>query len=463
MTTFAAAPASTLEARAPDPTKHVNYTLGMLLGVDDFNQEYAYLIGRDRWLARDAVGYGTLNGLRVTVDQDAAKGPRITVSSGSALTPRGQLVCVKPAQCAFVNEWLAANPADIATALGSPLSSTLPLYVTLCYRDCPVDLVPIPGEPCRTEDELMKPSRLIDDFTLALRTTPPDQSEEDLLREFVIWLRMLAFGGGGPYATVEDLEDALRASVQEIGSPPASPIASPVSSPLAGAGIHITFGSPPASLKLDPQMAAEYFRAAWRVWTTEIRPRVHRLCCGGGGCCGDHGEKAPKPEECLLLARIDVPILMSAGKWVADDTKKPDLDESRRPMLLHLRLLQELLASGTSNGGGGALSPIVAAGIVGPGGARSPVRGGLAAAKVNEAELLLTFPAYQQPGGATPVQWVVQALPLASAGMTNPLVAVEAFTAAGIVLRIVRGSNGQPFPAGTIDTMELSVGVTRVG
>ena len=40
--------AATPDAIAPDPSKHVNYTFGMLLGVDDFKQEFAYLIGRDQ-------------------------------------------------------------------------------------------------------------------------------------------------------------------------------------------------------------------------------------------------------------------------------------------------------------------------------------------------------------------------------------------------------------------------------
>ena len=53
--------------RAPiDVSKHVNFTLGMVLGVDDFDQEFAYLSARDRWLARDLHGYGTTCGLAVT-------------------------------------------------------------------------------------------------------------------------------------------------------------------------------------------------------------------------------------------------------------------------------------------------------------------------------------------------------------------------------------------------------------
>src|SRR6185295_5240511 len=89
----------------PDPTKHVNYHVGMLLGVDDFNQEFAYLSGRDQWMARDLIGYGTVSGLRVFTQADV-KGPRVVVEPGVALSPTGQLIRVSTAQCAYLNDWL---------------------------------------------------------------------------------------------------------------------------------------------------------------------------------------------------------------------------------------------------------------------------------------------------------------------------------------------------------------------
>src|SRR2546429_2261433 len=93
----------------PNPSKHVNYALGMVLGVDDFTQEFAYLSGRDQWLARDLIGYGTVRGLRVGVEVDATKGARVIVEPGAAVSPRGQLICVPSAQCAYLNDWLAEN------------------------------------------------------------------------------------------------------------------------------------------------------------------------------------------------------------------------------------------------------------------------------------------------------------------------------------------------------------------
>jgi hypothetical protein len=438
MTTFAA-PASTLEAKAPDPSRHVNYALGMVLGVDDFNQEFAYLAGRDRWLARDAIGYGTLSGLKVTLDS-GTKGPRLTVTSGSALTPRGQLVCVKPAQCAYLNDWLAARNNDIPALLGSPISGTLDLYLTLCYRDCPVDLVPIPGSPCRAEDELMAPSRLVDDFSLELRTTPPNQAEEDLLRDFVAGLGKLTFGGGGPYLSVDDFQKALSDIVttsfaSPLSSPLASPVSSPLSSPLAApAEIHLDF-SALFGMELDPALSADYYRAAFLVWIEEIRPKVHSLCGCGGGCCGSKDGDAPKADECLLLARVSVPVIESAGNWLVDDIGTVTIDESRRPILLHLRMLQELLTGGSASTSPGAA--LVAAGNVSANANQAPVFGSLAVAFQATNTIRLTFDGYQQPAGAH--TYLVRALPQIGP-IGNPTVQLDSFASNGILLRVTNGA-----------------------
>ena len=41
---------------APDPGQHVNFVKGMVLGVADYVQEHAYLIGRSEWMVRDLIG-----------------------------------------------------------------------------------------------------------------------------------------------------------------------------------------------------------------------------------------------------------------------------------------------------------------------------------------------------------------------------------------------------------------------
>jgi hypothetical protein len=252
MSTFTAS-TSLPPTAPPNPAKHVNYTLGMVLGVDDFTQEFAYLSGRDQWLARDLLGYGTVCGLQVKVE-NGRRGPQVVVSPGVALSPRGQMVYVTPAQCASLNDWLALHKDEILDAVGSPPQSSLRLYVVLRYRECPTDEQPIPGEPCRTEEEAMAPSRLADDFKLELRLKPPDQREEDALREFVAWLSQIETTTSISDATpLREFIEAVRTSLLVPSSPPTSP-----PGPL--------FGSPPTALKIPSSEACEYLRTAFRIW-----------------------------------------------------------------------------------------------------------------------------------------------------------------------------------------------------
>jgi hypothetical protein len=313
----------TLQAKAADPTKHVNYVQGMVLGVDDFDQEFTYLSQRGQWLARDLIGYGTVSGLAVAIE-DSDKGKRVAVSPGVAVSPRGQLIRVAPKQCAVLNEWLkGAIKKDI-----SPGTTTLPVYVVLCYRDCPTDEVPILGEPCRTEEESMAPSRIVDDFRLELRLDSPPQREEDAVRDFVAWLRQIEIVDFA--ADPQDLKnflDAIRAAAQELPSP-----------------IDFLYGSPPSTLFIPRSEVCEWLRAAFGLWVTELRP-LWQSAASACGCTSGTGHY----EECLLLAEVDVAVLPPGVDWSVDPAREIVINSDRRPFLLHLRMLQEwLLCSGSS-------------------------------------------------------------------------------------------------------------------
>src|SRR4028119_2475362 len=80
---------ATIAARAADPSRHVNFVTGMVLGVDDYGQEFAYHSARDKWIVREFLGYGTLSGLAVTAEADV-DGPRVRVTAGPAAAPSGQ-------------------------------------------------------------------------------------------------------------------------------------------------------------------------------------------------------------------------------------------------------------------------------------------------------------------------------------------------------------------------------------
>ncbi|MFL6254446.1 MAG: hypothetical protein ACJ74T_05465 [Pyrinomonadaceae bacterium] len=325
----------------PDPTKHVKYTLGMVLGVDDFTQEFAYLAGRDRWLARDLLGYGTASGLRVGVEV-VDSSAQVVVAPGVAVSPSGQLIRVAPAQCADLNLWLAARHDELRQRLSGAAGNRalLRLYLVLCYRDCATDMVPIPGEPCRSQDETMAPSRLEDDFKLELRYDAPDQREEDALRDFVEWLGQVEVTDEpGSFSTLEELEQAIRDAARAPASPPSPP--------------DFFYGSPPEALRIHPSMAYEYLRAAFRLWTTELRPTWHEAR-------GDRSEVLKGSAavagggDCVLLGEVSVPLARNTANtiWQVEDATRVEIHEERRPYLVHLRMLQELVVSGRRAGGG---------------------------------------------------------------------------------------------------------------
>jgi hypothetical protein len=348
---------ATLPTLAPlDPTKHVNFSPGMVLGADDFRQEFAYLAGRDAWALRDLIGFGTAWGLRVTWDE-LVEGPRLQVSPGVAVSPCGKLICVAPAQCANLNEWLAGHARELEEHGAGP-DTPLRLYVVACFRECLTDEVPIPGEPCRSDDDLLAPSRVADDFKLDLVLSPPPAHEEAAIIAIASWLRRIPLvARGRKGATEAQLLKALRAAAR-----------------LADDGT-LKLTGPPPKLALAAADAPARLRAAFRVWTTELRPLLRGAipgadcgCGGGGGCdcgcggdCGCVGYGADRAEPCadaVLLAGLTVPLVADGnGGLLVSDIADVAIDDAARPYLLSLRMLQEWLLGGGLGGGQGTPGP----------------------------------------------------------------------------------------------------------
>jgi hypothetical protein len=315
-----------------DLTKHVNYTAGMILGVDDFTQEFAYLSGRDRWLARDALGYGTVSGLSARIEKDADKGYRVLIMPGVAVSPRGRFICVPTPQCAYLNQWLAAAKTEdlnnrIKGVIASPpvspplFGNELTLYVVLCYRDCATDNVPIPGEPCRNEEELSAASRVKDDFSLELRLEPPRQPEEEAVRRYIEWLKKIEISETGLSMPIEDFLQAIRNEFLSDSLP---------------------ISSPPTFLQIHAADICDYSRAAFRLWVTELRNELTDRETG----CAMEMTGGNKIEDCILLTELRVPLEPVFPHWKVSDTKEIEIIEENRPFLLSLRMLQEWMLCG---------------------------------------------------------------------------------------------------------------------
>ena len=347
---------STFQSGAPcmqklDPQKRVNYTYGMVLGVDEFSQEQLYLMAKDHSQYRLAHGYGTVCGSDVAIS--TAPVLEVQVSKGVAINPRGQQIHVQQVMCARLNDWLVTNQTALQNIFGNP-PLTLSLCVVLCYRECPTDSVPVPGEPCRTQQDTMAASRIADSFQLKLclnedqiTSSPPgspaidaalldglcfrpSQVEEDTIRRFGRLLHRIRVGDYSSSVTEDELKDLVRQLENDSGT-----VTSPLTSPPEADSL----------IYLSTHDAPEFLRAAFLVWVTEVRPT---LVAKSGTCgCGCPDEK------CVLLAELAFQV---SKIWQV--VGPVAVDESRRPICSMTRVLQEWLlnqvggdvASGTNAG-----------------------------------------------------------------------------------------------------------------
>jgi len=444
----------------PDPAKHVNYVRGMVLEVDEFKQEFAYHAGRDRSLAREAIGYGTLRGLALGWVKDSAGKlqPSVLVKAGIALSPCGQLVCVGSDQCADINLWLAARTDEISAKFAADATTgALTLYVTLAYSDCPTDDVPVPGEPCRSEQDLMQPSRITDSFQMELSYNAPLQSEEDALCGFYSWLRKLKIvDDTGVSLALDAFIDAvrnwdstsldpttitikvsdvptyssaalrlwvteLRANVERNAAHQSFIIwLNSVKDSNAGTTSEQEFlaevngwtprtYSWPSAIVLNSTNRTAFIDKAKALWDTVLVPKWYAEPCG----C-----RTPNnPEYCddrLLLGTLRFKVVKTAGNsWEVvipptPNSDTPVVDESRRPLLGQLRALEAQLIPTPESVVEGISTPLsltqsittkhVALGRLVPGKAQTtPIFGNLKASIPNPGEVLFNFDGYSVP------------------------------------------------------------------
>ncbi|MFN3305124.1 MAG: hypothetical protein ACK44A_15615 [Roseateles sp.] len=312
---------------ALDPLQRVNYSFGMVLGVDDFRQAHAYLAARDQRALRETIGYGVLSGLGVVAHNDG----QVRVAPGVALMPDGHLVGVAAEQCANLQAWLDAEQARDPTT-----AAKTTVYVLLRFAESSGSPVPIPGEPCRDESELSADARIVDGFALDFAWAPPDASEDLALRAVVAWIRGIKLRPAAPAGQTlagfqADVEAGLVAAIKaawgdNLRNPSmAQPAAATPALPEPSQAPRLP--PPPVQLVIPRAEAAAYYAAAFEVWTRLLR----------SGFIARHGP-VPAAEEvaerAVLLAAIDA----KAGSGGARGVRM-----AGRPQLLHLRLLQEWL------------------------------------------------------------------------------------------------------------------------
>jgi hypothetical protein len=316
-----------------DPTKSVRFVEGMVLGVDDFQQEHAYLAGRANEALRWGTGPGTLYGLKVTVPKIAATGPgtvdrfEVRVGAGKAIDGRGRLIGVPEEQCADLATWIAGQPGTALNPKVSipnaadQLAGLVTVVVTVSYTRTPTDAVPVPGEPCRTDDQLTVASRWRDDFQLNLALDPPQPSRlREAMRQFLVWSEY-AFTFADP--TAANAVDLTLASLQACRAPANATPPRLLEATRPGAVAPIAI----APTDLETQMAC--LDAASVVLVTELLP---------DWLTTESPTMPAETPDTLLLAEIQAPVKRAStaatDPWVLDTNGTLTVSSRGRPVAL---------------------------------------------------------------------------------------------------------------------------------
>lgn len=142
----------------------LRYSYGQRLTAVDLLDEQAYLIAKDRFVARYALGAGILCGLRARRDGGGEVTPTLRVSRGAALDACGREIVVGADHCLDVAAWFSRHRDE----LGWNEPGDYGAWVGLRYRECPSDPVHLPGDPCGCDSGGCGYTRVHESFELAL-------------------------------------------------------------------------------------------------------------------------------------------------------------------------------------------------------------------------------------------------------------------------------------------------------
>jgi competence ComEA-like helix-hairpin-helix protein len=300
------------ESTQLEVNKRVNYELGMILGVDEFQQEQEHFEWHHRLHHKLLHGYGTVCGLKVTFDKDKNE---IVVGKGYAVSPEGRLIWQDQDICANLPNWISGHQPELA----DQGSGSYQIYLKLCYDEELTDNLPVVGQACATLEDSLKPTRIRETYRAELTVTPPSQIREDTYRAFGDLLQRVEIIADGSSPLAEDDSAALLKLVLALAGGPRPGDESPVMSPSESSPVLSPDESAPILLHADT--ACETMRQVLTIWATEVCPLLPTL---------DEG-------DCVLLACIDFNLI--SGVLDVDSVVVNDCD---RPILVPERLLQEL-------------------------------------------------------------------------------------------------------------------------
>jgi hypothetical protein len=183
------------------PARRNRYYYGKLMDAEHFAMEQRYVLDQQRQLNRLVLGAGVLSGLRVSVVRDgSAQGLRIT--PGVAIDGLGRLVVV-PDEIDLVPLRLTNDEGVPTGGADDRLSASL--VVRLCYRECDVDIGPVPApDPGCYGTPDHEASTVIESYAVTVHEGHADDVSVSCAKDVADLLRQ------------GRMDDALRALVPDV-------------------------------------------------------------------------------------------------------------------------------------------------------------------------------------------------------------------------------------------------------
>lgn len=172
------------DASFEQPLRRVAYEAGMLLGLEATRDEQAYhrrrLNRHQYWLQ----GFGTLAGMRVSIDPPTAPNAnpittRMLVGQGVGIDGLGREVLIREPYGIDLGDWIRAQDITRLYTGYNDTTNVLHLKVTVRHQEVPVGLQPVLARKLNLSTDAVQPSRTLDSILLELTPElPPSVSDK---------------------------------------------------------------------------------------------------------------------------------------------------------------------------------------------------------------------------------------------------------------------------------------------
>ncbi|MDQ2938083.1 MAG: hypothetical protein M3R67_11325 [Acidobacteriota bacterium] len=151
------------------PFTRNHYFTGKLLVERDFTDEQRYYVEKLRHHHQRLHGWGVVCGLKVKQHDSVACQDRfVCVDPGTAIDCCGHELIVRETTCLDISQTEAIKKLskDNDTAAHT-------LQISICYRECPTEEIPVLYDECGCDDTQCAPNRILESYDLAVEVDPP--------------------------------------------------------------------------------------------------------------------------------------------------------------------------------------------------------------------------------------------------------------------------------------------------